>query len=179
MGEHNLRGFYPATQLTDPSARRRLIARAAEIGKRWPQLPTTRQRALLAGLVERIDIGANQIDIHVRATRFGALLDVAAASLASAIDDEAQILSIPVRPHRSGREIRMLIEGTDPFAAAKPDVRLIKLLIRARRFNTALVGSDGVPFAAVAKRQGVSPSYFTRLVRLSYLAAAFGRTHFP
>ena len=29
---------------------------------------------------------------------------------------------------------------------------------------------DGVPFAALAKRQGVSPSYFTRLFRLSYLA---------
>ena len=28
----------------------------------------------------------------------------------------------------------------------------------------------GVPFAALASREGVSPSYFTRLVRLSYLA---------
>ena len=64
----------------------------------------------------------------------------------------------------------MLIDGTDPFAATKPDARLIKLLIRARRFNAALVGSDGVPFAALAKQAGVSPSYFTRLVRLSYLA---------
>ena len=64
----------------------------------------------------------------------------------------------------------MRIDGTDPFATAKPDARLIKLLIRARRFNAALVGSDGVPFAALAKREGVSPSYFTRLVRLSYLA---------
>ena len=64
----------------------------------------------------------------------------------------------------------MLIDGTDPFATAKPDARLIKLLIRARRFNATLVGSDGVPFAALAKQEGVSPSYFTRLVRLSYLA---------
>ena len=56
-----------------------------------------------------------------------------------------------------------------PFLG-KPDARLIKLLIRARRFNTALVGSDSLPFAALAKREGVSPSYFTRLVRLSYLA---------
>ena len=64
----------------------------------------------------------------------------------------------------------MLIEGTDPFATAKPDARLIKLLIRARQLNTALVASDGVPFAALAKREGVSTSYFTRLVRLSYLA---------
>jgi hypothetical protein len=29
--------------------------------------------------------------------------------------------------------------------------------------------SDGVPFAALAMQEGVSPSYFTRLVRLSYL----------
>jgi site-specific DNA recombinase len=27
-----------------------------------------------------------------------------------------------------------------------------------------------VPFAALVKREGVSPSYFTRLIRLSYLA---------
>jgi site-specific DNA recombinase len=60
--------------------------------------------------------------------------------------------------------------GHRPVATAKPDARLIKLLIRGRRFNAALVGSDGVPFAALAKREGVSPSYFTRLVRLSYLA---------
>jgi hypothetical protein len=64
----------------------------------------------------------------------------------------------------------MLIDGTDPFATAKPDMRLIRLLIRARRFNAALAGSDGAPFAALAKQEGVSPSYFTRLVRLSYLA---------
>src|SRR5215472_764760 len=49
-------------------------------------------------------------------------------------------------------------------------MRLSKLLIRARRFNAALAGSDGVMFAALARRDGVSPSYFTRLVRLSYLA---------
>ena len=59
----------------------------------------------------------------------------------------------------------MLIEGTDPFATAKPDPRLVKLLTRARQFNATLLGSDGVPFAALAKREGVSPSYFTRLVR--------------
>ena len=46
----------------------------------------------------------------------------------------------------------------------------VKLLIRARRFNAAVVRSDGVPFAALAEREGVSRSYFTRLVRLSYLA---------
>ena len=85
-------------------------------------------------------------------------------------DDETEILSVPVRLRRAGREIRMVIDGTDPLAAAKPDARLIKLLLRARRFNTTLAQSQGIPFAALAQQEGVSRSYFTRLVRLSYLA---------
>jgi hypothetical protein len=71
-------------------------------------------------------------------------------------DDETQILSIPLRLHRSGREIKMRVDGTDPFAAAKPDARLIKLLIRARRFNVALIDSDGVLFCC-AGRSIVAP----------------------
>ena len=160
--------IYQATRLSDPSVQRRLIARAAEIDKIWPELPEPRQRAFLTALIERIDIGDNQIDIHIRPTRLAALLNLAADS--SAVDDDTQILSVPVEPRRSGREIKMRIDASDPFATAKPDARLIKLLIKARRFNAALVRSEGVPFAALAEREGVSPSYFTRLVRLSYLA---------
>jgi site-specific DNA recombinase len=63
----------------------------------------------------------------------------------------------------------MVIDGTDPFAA-KPDARLIKLLFRARRFNATLSDSEGIPFAVLVQWEGVSRSYFTRLVRLSYLA---------
>jgi hypothetical protein len=57
----------------------------------------------------------------------------------------------------------MVINGTDSFAA-KPDARSIKLLLRARRFNATLAQGEGVPFAALANREGVSRSYFTRLV---------------
>jgi len=161
---------YQAIRLADPSAQRRLIARAEDIGKSWSELPATRQHAFVTALIERIDVGANRIDIHFRPTRLGMLLDIAATPLRTATDEETQILPVPIRLRRSGREIKMLIEGTDPFATAKPDARLIKLLIRARRFNATLIGSGGVPFAPLAEREGVSRSYFTRLVRLSYLA---------
>ena len=157
--------LYQAIRLFDPSTQRRLLARAAEMAKTWPKLPGPRQRALLAALIDCIDLGANQIDIHLRPARLGPILDVAATPLPS----ETQILSMPIR-RRSGREITMVIDGTDPFATTKPDARLVKLLIKAGRFNAALLDSDGVPFAAVAKREGVTPSYFTRIVRLSYLA---------
>jgi DNA invertase Pin-like site-specific DNA recombinase len=162
--------IYTATRFLDASAQRRLIARAAEIGKSWPELPRPRQRAAVTALIERIDVGSDQIDIHIRPRWFGALLDGASTLLPSATDDEIQILSVPIRLRCSGREIRMVIDSNDPCATAKPNARLIKLLKRAHRFNAALVGSPGAPFAALARQEGVSRSYFTRLVRLSYLA---------
>jgi hypothetical protein len=100
-----------------------------EIGKSWTELPGTRQRAILTALIERIDVGADQIDIHFRPARLSALLDVA-APLPSASDAETQILSVPLRLRRAGRVITMRIDGTDPFATAKPDARLINLPCR-------------------------------------------------
>jgi len=38
------------------------------------------------------------------------------------------------------------------------------------RGSAGMGQGEGVPFAALAQREGVSRSYFTRLVRLSYLA---------
>ena len=73
------------------------------------------------------------------------LLDFASEPLPNVRDDETQILSSPLRLHRSGREIKMRVDGIGPFAAAKPDAPLIKLLIRARRFNAVLIDSDAVP----------------------------------
>ena len=164
-------GIYKSTAawLPDLSMQQRLIARAADIGKCWPELPVARKRAVLAALIKRVEVKVDQIDIHLRPLRLGALLDLPATPSQSVNDDEIELLSVPARLRRSGREIRMVIYGTDSFAA-KPDARLIKLLLRARRFNATLAQGEGVPFAALADREGVSRSYFTRLVRLSYLA---------
>jgi DNA invertase Pin-like site-specific DNA recombinase len=164
--------IYKATsaRFPDPSMQRRLVARAAEVGKRWPEFPVTRTRAVLAVLIERIEVSADQIKIRLRPRQLNALLGVAAAPIQGVIDDETEIASVPIRLRRAGREIRIVIDATDPFAASKPDARLIKLLLKARRFSATLVSSDDVRFAALAEREGVSLSYFTRLVRLSYLA---------
>jgi site-specific DNA recombinase len=159
----------PSARLADASIQQRLVARTAEIGKHWPELPVARKRAVLTGLIERVEVSVDQIDIRLRSSRLSALLDAAATSQ-SVNDDETEILSVPVRLRRAGREIRMVIDGTDPFAASKPDARLIRLLIRACRFNAALAQGEGIHFAALAQREGVGRSYFTRLVRLSYLA---------
>jgi DNA invertase Pin-like site-specific DNA recombinase len=159
-----------SARLADASMQRRLVARAADLGKHWPELPVARQHAVLTALIDRIEVRVDRIDIRLHPPRLGTLLDVPATPLQRMTDDEIQTLSVPVRLCRAGREIRMVIDSTDPFAAAKPDPRLIKLLLRARRFNATLAEGEGVPFASLAQREGVSRSYFTRLVRLSYLA---------
>jgi len=129
-----------------------------------------RKCAVLTALIERIEVSVDRIEIRLRPPRLNVLLDVTATPLQSMTEDQIRTLSVPVHRRRAGREIRMMIDGTDPFAAAKPDARLIKLLLRARRFNATLADSEGIPFAVLAQREGVSRSYFTRLVRLSYLA---------
>src|ERR1700674_4807986 len=155
--------------LPEPSAQQRLVARASEIGRQLSAWPPARTRTVLTALIERVEVSVDQVDIHLRPTGLTALFDGAVPSQ-SMLDEQTLILSVPARLRRAGMEIRMLIDGTDPFAAVKPDARLIKLLVRAHRFNTTLVQSDGVAFAALALHEGVSRSYFTRVVRLSYLA---------
>jgi site-specific DNA recombinase len=163
-----------SARLADASIQQRLVARTAEIGERWPELPVQRKRAVLTALIERIEVSVDQIDIRLRPSRLTALLDTAAPSQ-DATDEETEILSVPVRLRRAGREIRMVIDRTHLFAA-KPDARLIKLLLRARRFNATLADSERIPFAVLAQREGVSRSYFTRLVRLGYLAPDITQT---
>jgi site-specific DNA recombinase len=177
------RNIYQAISawLPDPSSQQRLVARAAEIGRQWSELPPARRRAVLTALIERVEVRVDRVDIHLRPTGLSALFDTAVlcstglsalfdAAITPSLREETVILSMPARMRRAGMEIRMLIDGTDPFSLAKPDARLIKLLVRAHRFNMTLVQSDGVAFAALAVRAGVSRSYFTRVVRLSYLA---------
>jgi len=135
--------IHQATRLSDPSPQRRLLARARDLGNSWPELPATRQLALVTGLVERIDIRADRIKIRLASTYLGALFDGPAALLVDEANDETRILSVPVRLRPSGREIRMVIDRADPFSPAKPDARLIKLLTRAHRFNATLAGRAG------------------------------------
>src|SRR4029077_12506002 len=102
-----------AARLADPSIQHRRVARAAEIGKHWPELPVARKRAVLTTLIEQIDVGVDRIDIRLRLPR---LLDGPDTPPQGANDEETELLPLPVQLRRAGREIRMVIDGTDPFA---------------------------------------------------------------
>jgi hypothetical protein len=48
----------------------RLVARAADLGKHWPELPVARKRAVLAALVDRIEVSVDRIEIRLHPPRW-------------------------------------------------------------------------------------------------------------
>jgi len=70
-------------------------------------------------------------------------------------------------------ETRLLIESAGP--RREPDRSILQLLAQSRRFNDMIMRGDGVTIAELAKQAGVSPSYFTRILRLSFLAPRSSR----
>src|SRR5947209_10025857 len=52
-----------SARLSDSSMQQRLVARAADLSKHWPELPAARKRAVLAALIERIEVRVDQIHL--------------------------------------------------------------------------------------------------------------------
>src|SRR5206468_345780 len=71
----------------------------------------------------------------------------------------------------AGLGIRMLVdEPGSPGRAAKPDPKLIKLLARAHLFHRKLGEGSAAHLDGIAAGLGLTSSYLTRVLRLSYLA---------
>jgi hypothetical protein len=132
-----------------------------------------RMRVVLLALVQRIDMRPEDVTIHLRPRRLSALLDDRlTATNPDRLDDEPTLsLSHPVHLRRAGKEVRMVIDHTDPFVPPpKPDRALIRLVVRAHRFHELLVKHKGGKFGDLAKREKLHRSYFSELLRLAYLA---------
>jgi site-specific DNA recombinase len=80
-------------------------------------------------------------------------------------------LSVPAQLRRVGFGIRMLIDGAVSSGhAAKADPKLIKLIVRAHFLSNKLAESSNEHLADLARRERLTSSYFTRVLRLTYLA---------
>ncbi|HZK91615.1 MAG TPA: recombinase family protein [Stellaceae bacterium] len=160
-------------QAGEPRLKLSLMARAAELAGEWPSLPPLRMRVILLALVQRVDMRPDEVIIHLRSRRLAGLLDDRLTTASSVpLDDEPTLpLSHPVYLRRAGKEVRMVIDHTDPFAPPqKPDRGLIKAIGRAHRFHDMLVMHKAAKFADLAKEERLHRSYFSQVLRLAYLA---------
>ncbi len=157
---------------SDGNARWAIVHAASALADRWEGLATTLRRAMLARPLVRIDVRRLAIELTVRPDAIPEIADPAfgrpVAGCASTAT-EPIVLSIPARLKRLGREVKLVIDGLGD-RARQPDRALLRVLAQAHRYRERLLAGQGRSMQDIADEVGVGRSYFSRIVRLGFLA---------
>lgn len=158
---------------TTVAMRKSLIENAANLAHRWPALPASEKRAILHAVVERVDIRPETVDVSVRPAALPDVVkpDLDIRRLPEKPGGPVQVLSVSARLRRTGLETKLLIQGA--LGAEPPrrsDRSLLRLIAMARRFNELVTTGAGLTVTELATQAGVSRSYFSRVLKLSFLA---------
>jgi len=149
-----------------------LIRKAADLARRWPTLPAPDRRAMLHVLVARVDVRQEVVDITVRHSVLADIVksgpDVKGPPVSA--DTPTSMLSVAARVKRTGMETRLLVQGAIGSAHRVPDRSLLRLIGQSYRFHDMVITGQGKTITELAKEAGVTPSWFTRVLRLSFLA---------
>ncbi|MCH7936553.1 MAG: recombinase family protein [Proteobacteria bacterium] len=153
----------------------KLFGQAADLAERWGDLVSVEVRSILLALVSRVEVHEEKVDITIN-TRL--IADVLRSDLIDLSDisgrgrkKEHLTLSVPARLKRAGLGIKMIIDGSvGAGGEGKADPSLVKLIVKSHMFRERLIRNGGSSLGKIAVHQGVTPSYFTRLLRLTFLA---------
>ena len=160
--------------IADVNDRGNVISRAADLARQWPELEPSRKRAILTTLVDRIELQRETLQIRIRPGQLPSVLDDQPQSRDRnrPHEDHEPIITftVPARLKRTGMETRLLIDGPAGGARKKPDHSLCRLLAQAQHYNAMVMQGTGKTMAQLAAEAGVGGSYFTRILRLSFLA---------
>lgn len=145
-----------------PSLLAQLTHKMVELSAKLRQ----RDHALLRSLVGQVRLFDSRIEISCETAALAASLGL------EANDHLAKTLELvsDARLKRSGLAMRFVHEN-GAAASVAPSTSLPKLISRARRWWAILREGD-LCIAELARREGVTRSYMTRLVRLAFLAPA-------
>ena len=121
----------------------------------------------MSGLLSRVQVGETSLEVVLSAEALAAAFDLPLAPHAPA----TLLFSHDVRLTRTGRAVRLVHPSGAPATGGTPDPVLVRLLLRARHWWGILAQGELDP-AALARREGVTSSYITRVVRLAFLAPA-------
>jgi site-specific DNA recombinase len=84
--------------------------------------------------------------------------------------EEFWTFEIPYKLRNRGRQLKILPEGIAQATSSEPDPTLLKLLRRAHAWRQQLETGPPATICDLAAANGVNASYFTRLLRIAYLA---------
>lgn len=163
------------TMFSDPLA----LAATAELEFGADDIAPLHRRceAVAGSLSERRSPALRQLVRQVKVSTGDVIITIDGIALATALQAnrhaqaaELMTLHCPARLTRSGRALR-LVQDNGAVPAGTPDPALIRLLIQARGW-WATLRTGTINTSALAAREGVTPSYLSRVVRLAFLAPA-------
>jgi len=146
---------------------------AAIIAERWPALDASQKRSWLLPFIERVTVLPDLVEIVVRPKTMASCLQMGlgADNVPAAVsqDEPTKTLIVAARLTRTGLEKKLLIDDPGGRSPSKPVANLQRLVARAYDLQRTFI-AGGKPIAELAKEAGVTKSYYTRLLRLSFLA---------
>jgi hypothetical protein len=135
---------------------------------------------LTRSVLVRVQVHADRIDLEVGSASLVSRLlngsggegtaDGIRASNANADGAEEPLirLSIPASLKRTGKEMKFIVDGA--ANSARTDTTLVRLLVRGRKIGKRMFEPGCPPLEDIAREEGITSSYATRLVRLTFLA---------
>ena len=160
----------------DAADRAELLTRSHDLASRWAKIEPPEKRSVLMALVERIDLMRETLEIRILPRRLPSVLgDESNWSDMRRLADEDEpsiTFTIPARLKRAGMETRLLIDGDGAGAGVRTrrDHSLHRLLAQAHHYQALVMRDGGRTMVELAAEAGVGSSYFTRILRLSFLA---------
>jgi len=161
------------TAIADVNERRSVVRQAADLAERWPDLHPPEKRQALQTLVARIEVQRECVNIQVRPGRIPDIVDPNGAPMLTgqASNVEPMIdLAIPARLKRTGMETRLLIDGAGGGSRGTPDRSMLRLLAQAHLYREMMLHARGRTMRDLAREAGVGRPYFSRIVKLGFLA---------
>lgn len=124
-------------------------------------------QTLVGDIVDRIDITLSEVRIKLDPTGLGRHLEMT-------IDTESPVLLIttPATLKRSGLAMRMVLDTGEAAIGREPDARLIGTIAKAHRCWGRLLEEPNLTITDLARSEGVTSSYITRIIRLAFLDPA-------
>ncbi|MHA6724311.1 recombinase family protein [Sphingomonas sp. RS2018] len=123
----------------------------------------TRNRPILEALIQRVRIAHDAVQIDCTSAELAKLLNLPAPT-----DTATMTLASTARITRTGRVVKLVDAAGAPLVAA-PDTALLRLIAKAHRWWTELRKGD-LDITSLSQREGVKPSYMTRVLRLAFLS---------
>jgi hypothetical protein len=159
---------------SDNGLRQQLIAGWERIIAAWPELRVDELRSFVVAVISRIQVEVDRIEFVVdpiKAFQWAAHVGNDEPIIVDGTADPQQTdftLIVPMGLRRIGKEMRIIVDNA--ASPRPPEPSLVRVLVRGHAIRTQLLGDKSLTLDEVAKSEGMTPSYATRLFRLTVLA---------